>query len=133
MKADDADVGVNGEVYYSLADASDQFAVHPLTGVVSLTRPLVFADQPFHELVVLANDRGPQLGAAVVAASRARVRIHVTRVNQHDPRIHVRHLPEVVEQSHVDVYAVVRVEDSDQVTSNLVHSKSKETYPHIPT
>lgn len=123
VKADDADVGVNGEIYYSLADASETFAVHPLTGVISLTRPLVFADQPFHELIVLANDRGPKLGTAVVgAASRARVRVHVMRVNQHEPRIHVRHLPEVVEQSQVDVYAVVRVEDADQGPSGHIRS-----------
>ena len=123
VKADDADVGVNGEIYYSLAETSEQFAVHPLTGVISLTRPLVFAEQPFHELSVLANDRGPQLGAAVVgAASRARVRVHVQRVNQHEPKIHVRHLPDVVEQSHVDVYAVVRVEDADQGPSGQIRS-----------
>jgi len=104
VKADDADVGINGEIYYSLAEPSEQFAVHPLTGAVSLTRPLVFAEQPFHELVVLAQDRGPQLGAlavTVAAASRAKVRIHVLRVNQHEPRIYVKHLPEVVEQSQV--------------------------------
>lgn len=123
VKADDADVGVNGEIYYSLAEPSEQFAVHPLTGIVSLTRPLVFAAQPFHQLVILANDRGPQLGAAVVgASSRAKVGIHVQRVNQHEPKIHVRHLPEVVEQSQVDVYAVVRVEDADQGPSGQIRS-----------
>ena len=123
VKADDADVGVNGEIYYSLAEPSEQFAVHPLTGVVSLTRPLVFADQSSHELAILANDRGPQLGAAIVgAASRARVVVNVQRVNQHEPKIHVRHLPEVVEQSQVDVYAVVRVEDADQGPSGQIRS-----------
>lgn len=123
VKADDADVGVNGEIYYSLAEASEQFAVHPLTGVVSLTRPLAFAEQPLHELAILARDRGPQLGAAVVgAASRARVRVHVLRVNQHEPKMHIRHLPEVVEQSQVDVYAVVRVEDADQGPSGQIRS-----------
>ena len=72
---------------------------------MSLTRRLVFAQQPFYELAVVARDRGPQLGTAAVvsaaAASTARVRIHVTRVNQHDPQIHIRHLPQVVEQSQV--------------------------------
>ena len=51
VKADDADLGVNGEVYFSLADvSSEQFAVHPLTGVLTLTRPLVFAEQTFHDV-----------------------------------------------------------------------------------
>ena len=122
VRADDADIGINGEIYFSLADASDeQFAIHPLTGVISLTRPLVFAEKPFHEISVLANDRGSQL-RAVVDTSQAKVRVHVLRVNQHDPQIVVQHLPEVMEQSQVDVYAAVRVDDLDEGPSGQVNS-----------
>ena len=35
------------------------------------------------------------------------------QVNLHDPVMHIRHLPEVVEQSNVDIYAIVRVTDPD--------------------
>ena len=52
------------------------------------------------QVEVLASDRGSQL-RAVVAPSRAKVRVHVLRVNQHDPQIVVRHLPQVMEQSQV--------------------------------
>jgi len=38
--AEDADLGRNGEIYYSFADENDQFAVHPVSGVITLTRPL---------------------------------------------------------------------------------------------
>lgn len=38
--AEDADLGRNGEIYYSLAEETDQFAVHPVSGVITLTRPL---------------------------------------------------------------------------------------------
>lgn len=38
--AEDADLGRNGEIYYSFADETDQFAVHPVSGVITLTRPL---------------------------------------------------------------------------------------------
>ena len=38
--AEDADLGRNGEIYYSFAEKTDQFAVHPVSGVVTLTRPL---------------------------------------------------------------------------------------------
>lgn len=38
--AEDADLGRNGEIYYSFAEETDQFAVHPVSGVVTLTRPL---------------------------------------------------------------------------------------------
>ena len=32
----------------------------------------------------------------------------------HDPVMHVQHLPEVVELSNADIYAIVRVTDPDQ-------------------
>lgn len=38
--AEDADLGRNGEIYYSLSEETDQFAVHPVSGVITLTRPL---------------------------------------------------------------------------------------------
>ena len=36
------------------------------------------------------------------------------QVNLHDPVMHVQHLPEVVELSNADIYAIVRVTDPDQ-------------------
>lgn len=38
--AEDADLGRNGEIYYSFAEETDQFAVHPVSGIITLTRPL---------------------------------------------------------------------------------------------
>jgi len=38
--AEDADLGRNGEIYYSFSEETDQFAVHPVSGVITLTRPL---------------------------------------------------------------------------------------------
>lgn len=40
VSAEDADLGRNGEIYYSFAEKTEQFAVHPVSGVVTLTRPL---------------------------------------------------------------------------------------------
>lgn len=40
VMAEDADLGRNGEIYYSFAEETDQFAVHPVSGVITLTRPL---------------------------------------------------------------------------------------------
>jgi protocadherin Fat 1/2/3 len=45
VKAEDADSGINGEIYYSIAEETDQFAVHPVSGVISLTRPLVYRQE----------------------------------------------------------------------------------------
>lgn len=39
--AEDADLGRNGEIYYSFAEETDKFAIHPVTGVITLTRPLM--------------------------------------------------------------------------------------------
>ena len=36
------------------------------------------------------------------------------QVNLHDPSIEVQHLPEVIEHSNADIYAIVRVEDPDE-------------------
>lgn len=38
--AEDADLGRNGEIYYSFTEETDQFAVHPVNGIITLTRPL---------------------------------------------------------------------------------------------
>ena len=36
------------------------------------------------------------------------------QVNLHDPSIKVQHLPEVIEHSNADIYAIVRIEDPDE-------------------
>ncbi len=44
------------------------------------------------------------------------------QVNLHDPLMKVRHLPEVIEQSHTDIYAIVSVVDPDPDPHGLVKS-----------
>lgn len=79
--AEDADLGLNGEIYYSILDETEQFAVHPTTGVITLTRPLRFTDRSLHELTVTANDRG--IGSTSRSqASKARVKIKIRQVSQ---------------------------------------------------
>ena len=38
---------------------------------------------------------------------------HIAQVNLHDPLMTVQHLPEVIEQSHADIYAIVHISDAD--------------------
>lgn len=38
VKASDADEGINGEIYYSFQDLTNEFAVHPTTGEIYLTQ-----------------------------------------------------------------------------------------------
>ena len=114
VKAEDADEGINGEVYYTFSQDTEQFAIHPVSGVISLTLPLSYSDTKQHELTVEARDRGntaSSLGPRRV--DTASVRISVAQVNLHDPVMTVQHLPEVIEQSHADIYAIIRITDPD--------------------
>lgn len=114
VHAEDADLGINGEIYYSFYDKHlyehlteetssdgggggrtatnddlysdlDQFAIHPISGVITLTRPLNFIDRPFYELVVIATDRGVHsqpIYKRINHASKALIRINVTQVRK---------------------------------------------------
>lgn len=113
VHAEDADLGINGEIYYSFYDKHlydhlteetssgqsvlgpkeeqfadlDQFAIHPISGVITLTRPLSFIDRPFYELVVIATDRGVHsqpIYKRINHASKALIRINVTQVSLAD-------------------------------------------------
>ena len=45
VSASDADIGINGEIYYSFLEKTDVFSIHPTTGVVSLTRHLDYSKE----------------------------------------------------------------------------------------
>ncbi|XP_068628013.1 fat-like cadherin-related tumor suppressor homolog [Battus philenor] len=114
VTAEDADVGINGEIYYSLAETTDQFAVHPTSGVVTLTRALVAAESARHEVTLLARDRASLLARGGDApAARATLVVRVARVNLHAPELRARRLPELIENSTAEVYAIVEVTDRD--------------------
>ncbi|KAI5643561.1 cadherin domain-containing protein [Phthorimaea operculella] len=114
VAAEDADLGINGEIYYSLAEPTDQFAVHPTSGIITLTRPLRATEHSRHNLVVLARDRASLLTRGDEApAARASVVINVAQANLHSPELRVRRLPELVENSTAEIYAIVEVKDRD--------------------
>ncbi|XP_052890694.1 fat-like cadherin-related tumor suppressor homolog [Anopheles moucheti] len=111
--AEDADLGLNGEIYYSILDETEQFAIHPTTGVITLTRPLRFVERALHELTVVANDRG--IGSTSRnQASKARVKIKVLQVNLFAPDIYVQALPDILENSNTNIFGIVRVTDKDK-------------------
>ncbi len=115
MTAEDADTGPNGEIYYNIVEKTNLFAVHPTTGVLSLTRPLRYSEGFLHRLTVGVRDRGPQRRfRGPQLTSKADVRVHVRQVNLHSPVMQVHHLPEVIENSLTDIYAIVTVDDADR-------------------
>lgn len=114
VAAEDADIGLNGEIYYSLAEETDRFAVHTTSGVITITRALSASESLRHEVVVLARDRASLLAKGEDApAARAKVLVRVERVNLHAPELRVRKLPELVENSTAEIYAIIEVNDRD--------------------
>lgn len=81
VMAEDADLGINGEIYYSFLDDTDWFSVHPTSGVISLTRPLKYIEKSLHELIVIANDRGGSTSNRHSQPSKAKVKVRVKQVN----------------------------------------------------
>nr|XP_054755139.1 protocadherin Fat 1-like [Lytechinus pictus] len=114
VEAHDSDSGINGEVYYSFRQQTDQFAIHTTTGVVSLTRPLDFDQRSNYALTVVAKDRGFTPYGGVALTSSVQLRIYVEQVNKHSPEIRVEKQPTVSRNSEVGtVFAVVGVTDED--------------------
>ncbi|KAF6216551.1 hypothetical protein GE061_000894 [Apolygus lucorum] len=121
VSAEDADLGRNGEIYYSFLELTEQFAIHPTTGVVSLTRPLRYSERAVHQLTVLAQDRGAVFKGGG-KPSTAKLKIIVKQVNLFAPEITIQHLPDVVENSNADIYAIVKVVDRDDGIHGQIRS-----------
>ena len=81
VQAEDADNGINGEIYFSLVDPKSAFAVDPVTGILSLTRPLSHAKSPRHQITVVAQDRGAKSRFAMRAPDTAKVQLSVRQVS----------------------------------------------------
>lgn len=123
VTAEDADLGLNGEIYYSFLKETDQFAVNPSSGVVTITRPLIFSERSRHELIVLGEDRGALVrSSGSASASKAKLIVKVKQVNLFAPEINVQHLPDIVENSNAEIYAIVRVIDKDEGVHGQIRS-----------
>lgn len=82
VTAEDADLGINGEIYYSFLRDTDYFGIHPTSGIITLTRALKFTDRSLHELIVVATDRGSSTNNnRLNQASTAKVHVKVKQVS----------------------------------------------------
>ncbi|XP_066522855.1 protocadherin Fat 3a isoform X2 [Hoplias malabaricus] len=113
VTATDADTGSNGEFYYFFKDRMDLFAVHPTSGVVSLSGKLDIDVQSRYDLEIQAVDRGMKLYGNNGVSSTAKLFVHVERINEHAPEIHVATLAPVWAEK-APAVAVVTVEDADE-------------------
>ncbi|XP_028271337.1 protocadherin Fat 1a isoform X3 [Parambassis ranga] len=123
VTATDADIGTNGEYYYSFREWTDMFAVHPTSGVVTLTGKLDYSETKLYELEILAVDRGMKLYGSSGFSSMAKLTVRVEQANEHAPVITAVTLaPSNVD--HDPTYAIVTVEDNDQGPNGEIASLS---------
>ncbi|XP_062333238.1 protocadherin Fat 1a isoform X1 [Osmerus eperlanus] len=123
VTATDADIGTNGEYYYSFREGTDMFAVHPTSGVVTLTGKLDYSETKLYELEILAVDRGMKLYGSSGFSSMAKLTVRVEQANEHAPVITAVTLA----PSDADPdpsYAIVTVEDNDQGPNGEIASLS---------
>ncbi|XP_076446580.1 protocadherin Fat 1-like isoform X2 [Babylonia areolata] len=113
VKATDAEVGINGEIYYSLVSPTPMFAIHPTSGVVTLLRPLMFQHKKYR-LEIHAEDRGLKSDRPESPLSNTVLEVNVTPVNFHPPIILVQKLPTLMEDaSPGSIFAVLTITDPD--------------------
>uniref|UniRef100_A0A1I8NDN4 Cadherin domain-containing protein n=1 Tax=Musca domestica TaxID=7370 RepID=A0A1I8NDN4_MUSDO len=80
--ATDLDLGENAAIRYSLLSANSSFQVNPLTGEITTREPLDREVAAVYELVAEARDQGTPY-----RSSRVTVKVHVTDVNDNQPKI----------------------------------------------
>lgn len=116
VTATDADVGSNGEFYYFFKNRIELFAVHPTSGVITLTgRPRMDKKDRF-ELEVQVVDRGMKLYGNNGISSTARLVLTVERVNEFAPVLKaVAVVPLWADKD--PVYAIMTVKDKDEGVS----------------
>ncbi|CAL8286262.1 unnamed protein product [Arctogadus glacialis] len=123
VTATDADIGTNGEYYYSFTDWTDMFAVHPTSGVVTLTGKLDYSETKLYELEILAVDRGMKLYGSSGFSSMAKLTVRIEQANEHAPVVTAVALaPSDADRD--PTYAVVMVEDNDQGQNGEIASLS---------
>ncbi|XP_070699525.1 protocadherin Fat 3 [Pempheris klunzingeri] len=116
VTATDADMGSNGEFYYFFKNRVELFAVHPTSGVITLTGRPRMDKQDRYELEVQVVDRGMKLYGNNGISSTAKLVLTVERVNEFAPVL----TAVVVVPSWLDkdpVYVIVTVEDKDEGVS----------------
>ncbi|XP_048454119.1 protocadherin Fat 3a isoform X2 [Rhincodon typus] len=123
VTATDADIGSNGEFYYYFKDRVDIFAVHPTSGIVSVSGKLNYDERSQYDLEVLAVDRGMKLYGNNGVSSTAKLVIHIDRFNEHAPTLSVvSHVPSLMD---IDpIYAIITTDDLDDGINGEIESVS---------
>ncbi|KAM9846402.1 protocadherin Fat 3 [Aulostomus maculatus] len=116
VTATDADMGSNGEFYYFFKNRVELFAVHPTSGVITLTGQPRMDKQDRFELEVQVVDRGMKLYGNNGISSTARLVLTVKCFNDFAPVLSaVAVVPSWVDKD--PVYVKLTVVDKDEGVS----------------
>ncbi|XP_024252703.2 protocadherin beta-16-like [Oncorhynchus tshawytscha] len=128
VRATDVDEGPNGEVTYDLGRISDElmnlFQLDSKTGVINLSGPIDYEEQPIYELRVLAKD-----GAGLV--SYTKVLIDITDVNDNAPVILIKTLTNPIAENvlpGIEV-GIINVQDKDSGGNRQVRCSIQQNVP----
>ncbi|XP_076993344.1 protocadherin beta-13-like [Tamandua tetradactyla] len=129
VSATDIDIGVNGEISYSLFQASeeisDTFQVNPVTGEIRLKKKLDFETFQSYEVNVEARDAGSFTGKCTVLAQ-------VIDVNDNAPEITMSAFTSPVpENSPETVVAVFSVSDLDSEENGKISCFIQDDLPFL--
>ena len=88
MNATDPDLGLNGQVKYSLepSDSSEDFKLNSQTGLLSVASELDRESKEFYDLTIKAEDSATSVSGQLPLASYAMVRVRVLDVNDVEPQ-----------------------------------------------
>ncbi|XP_071025865.1 protocadherin gamma-A12-like [Oncorhynchus clarkii lewisi] len=128
VRATDVDEGANGEVTYDLGRISDElknlFHLDSKTGVINLSGPIDYEEQPIYELRVLAKD-----GAGLV--SYTKVLIDITDVNDNAPVILIKTLTNPIPENVLPgtEVGIINVQDKDSEGNRQVRCSIQQNVP----
>ncbi|XP_047724567.1 protocadherin beta-13-like isoform X1 [Prionailurus viverrinus] len=129
VSATDADIGVNGEISYSLFQASEEicktFEINSMTGEIRLKKQLDFERIQFYEVNIEARDSGSFSGKCTVLTQ-------VLDVNDNAPEITMsaftRHIPENSPEAMVAVFSV---SDLDSEENGKINCTIQDDLPFL--
>ncbi|XP_023607816.1 protocadherin beta-8 [Myotis lucifugus] len=129
VSATDVDIGVNGEISYSLFQAPEEirktFELNPLTGDIRLKRQLDFEAIQSYEVIVEAKDAGSLSGKCTVLTQ-------VLDVNDNAPEVTMSALTrQVPENSPETVVALFSVSDLDSEENGKISCSIQDNLPFL--
>ncbi|XP_045686157.1 protocadherin beta-8 [Phyllostomus hastatus] len=127
VSATDVDIGVNGEISYSLFQASEEirktFELNPVTGDIQLKKQLDFEAIQSYEVNIEAKDAGTLTGKCTVL-------IQVMDVNDNAPELTMSALTrQIPENSPETVVAVFSVSDLDSEENGKISCSIQDDLP----